>query len=212
MQIHDILVLIRIRIRGFMPQTNGSECGSGSCYFRHWPSRRQQKTNFEKVFLLITFEVTFTSFFKDKKSKRSHKTVEVKVFLTIFANWLKDPDPDPWGPKHVDPDSQHCLWIINFWLFLMFELLECRKKITWRALKARVFVHNGRWVYKKSSLHILFQSLILSTPSQKSFSLYPETLSRAVLKERTSAAAAESERRCSSAVPPFVLWFQCVRF
>jgi hypothetical protein len=28
---------------------------------------------------------TFTSFFKDKKSKRSHKTVEIKGFLTIFA-------------------------------------------------------------------------------------------------------------------------------
>ncbi len=30
-------------------------------------------------------EGTFTSFFKDKKSKKSHKTVEIKVFLTIFA-------------------------------------------------------------------------------------------------------------------------------
>jgi hypothetical protein len=28
---------------------------------------------------------TFTSFFKGKKSKRSHKTVEIKVFLTTFA-------------------------------------------------------------------------------------------------------------------------------
>jgi hypothetical protein len=30
--------------------------GSGSCYFRHWPSRFQQKTNFlTQFFLLITF-------------------------------------------------------------------------------------------------------------------------------------------------------------
>jgi hypothetical protein len=43
-----------------------------------------KKTNFFKqVFLLNTF--TFTSFFKDKKSKSSHKTVGIKVFLTIFA-------------------------------------------------------------------------------------------------------------------------------
>jgi hypothetical protein len=28
---------------------------------------------------------TFTSFFKDKKSYRSHKTVGIKVFPTIFA-------------------------------------------------------------------------------------------------------------------------------
>jgi hypothetical protein len=36
-------------------------------------------------FCLLLFECTFTSFFKDKKSKRSHKTVGIKVFLTIFA-------------------------------------------------------------------------------------------------------------------------------
>ncbi len=40
LRIHDILGWIRIR--GSMPLTNGS----GSCYFRHWPSRCQHKTNF----------------------------------------------------------------------------------------------------------------------------------------------------------------------
>ncbi len=48
-RILDILVWIRIRICGSMPLTNGS----GSCYFRHWPSRRHQKTSFKKVFPLI---------------------------------------------------------------------------------------------------------------------------------------------------------------
>jgi hypothetical protein len=38
-----------------------------------------------KFFQILLFEGTFTSFFKDEKSKRSHKTVEIKVFLTIFA-------------------------------------------------------------------------------------------------------------------------------
>jgi hypothetical protein len=51
-----------------MPVTNGS----GSSNFHHWPLRGQQKTNFKKVFLLITFE-TFTSFFKEKKSKKVTK-------------------------------------------------------------------------------------------------------------------------------------------
>jgi hypothetical protein len=39
------------------------------------------------VFLLIIFEGTFTFYiiFKAKKSKRSHKRVGIKVFLTIFA-------------------------------------------------------------------------------------------------------------------------------
>jgi len=40
---------------------------------------------FKKVFCLLLFEGTFTSFFKDKKSKRSQKTVGIKVFLTFFA-------------------------------------------------------------------------------------------------------------------------------
>jgi hypothetical protein len=39
----------------------------------------------KKVILHITFEGTFTSFFEGNKSKRSQKTVEIKVFLTIFA-------------------------------------------------------------------------------------------------------------------------------
>ncbi len=34
---------VRIRIRGSTTLTNGSGCGSGSCYFRQWPSRCQQK-------------------------------------------------------------------------------------------------------------------------------------------------------------------------
>jgi hypothetical protein len=41
------------------------------------------KTNSAYVFLKVTG--TFKSFFKDKKSKRSHRTVGIKVFLTIFA-------------------------------------------------------------------------------------------------------------------------------
>jgi hypothetical protein len=38
-----------------------------------------------KIFCLLLFEDTFTLFLKDKKSKRSHKTLGIKVFLTIFA-------------------------------------------------------------------------------------------------------------------------------
>jgi hypothetical protein len=46
-----------------------------------------QKTNyiFLHFFCLLLFEGIFTSFFKDKKSKRSHKIVGIKIFLTIFA-------------------------------------------------------------------------------------------------------------------------------
>ncbi len=48
--------------------------GSGSCYFRHCPSRWQQKTNFlSQFFLLITFWRYIYIIFKDKKSKRVTK-------------------------------------------------------------------------------------------------------------------------------------------
>jgi hypothetical protein len=40
---------------------------------------------FKQFFCTLLFEGTFTSFFKDKKSKISHKTVGIKVFLTFFA-------------------------------------------------------------------------------------------------------------------------------
>ncbi len=60
---------VRIRIRGSMPLTNGS--GFRSCFFRQWPTRRQQKTNLKKLFFcLLLFEGTFTSFFKVKKVKK----------------------------------------------------------------------------------------------------------------------------------------------
>jgi hypothetical protein len=36
-------------------------------------------------FCLLLFEGTLTLFFKDKKSKRSHKAVGIKVFLNFFA-------------------------------------------------------------------------------------------------------------------------------
>jgi hypothetical protein len=51
------------------------------------PQDANKKQILKKVFLLITLllEGIFLSFFKDKKSKRSHKTVGIKVFLIIFA-------------------------------------------------------------------------------------------------------------------------------
>jgi hypothetical protein len=38
---------------------------------------------FEKFFCILLLGDNLKSFFKDKKSKRSHKTVEIKGFLTI---------------------------------------------------------------------------------------------------------------------------------
>ncbi len=67
LRIHDILVWIRIRIRGSMPLTNGF------CYFCHWRSRYQQKTIFLKIFSAYCFLKVHLHHFKDKKSKRVTK-------------------------------------------------------------------------------------------------------------------------------------------
>jgi len=58
-------------------------------------------------------EGTFTSFFADNTSKRSHKTVGMKGFLTIFARWYKDQDPDsdPGGPKRHPYEDLHWIFI-----------------------------------------------------------------------------------------------------
>jgi hypothetical protein len=67
----------------------------------------KKKNCFILVFLLITLEGTIASFFKEKKSQRSHKTVERKVFLTILLDegririlpLTNESGPDPGGPQ-----------------------------------------------------------------------------------------------------------------
>ncbi len=48
----------------------------------------------KKFFCLLLFNGTFTSFFKDKKSKRSHKTVpyESWFFLPPGSGYVTDPN------------------------------------------------------------------------------------------------------------------------
>ncbi len=81
LRIRDILVWIRIRnwIRGSMPLTYGS----GSCYFRHWPSRCQQKTNLKKRFSAYYFlKVHLLNFSKIISQKEV--TQESKFFLLFL--------------------------------------------------------------------------------------------------------------------------------
>ncbi len=76
--------------------------------------------NLYKKFFLLLSEGTFTWFFKHKMSKRSHKTKGIKVFLTIFACWLKNDwriregqkrvdslDPDPFGSGTLDTSKKN---------------------------------------------------------------------------------------------------------
>jgi hypothetical protein len=65
-----------------MPLTDGSGsgCGSDPAIFVTDLQDANKKLIDKKFFCLL-----FSSFFKDKKSKRNHKAVGIKVFLTIFA-------------------------------------------------------------------------------------------------------------------------------
>ncbi len=54
----------------------------------------KNKKNFLCFFVLILFEGTFTSFLKDTKSKRSHKTDGINDFLIFLLDnrrvWISD--------------------------------------------------------------------------------------------------------------------------
>jgi hypothetical protein len=45
----------------------------------------KKKFSSKFFFCLFPFKGTFTSFFNNKKSLRSHKTVGINVFINIFA-------------------------------------------------------------------------------------------------------------------------------
>jgi hypothetical protein len=48
-------------------------------------ANKKIKKFFRSFLCSFLYEGTFTSFFKGKKSTRSHKTVGIKVFLPIFV-------------------------------------------------------------------------------------------------------------------------------
>ncbi len=89
LRIHDIFVRIRIQ-----PLTNGSGFGSGHWYNRHWPSRRQQKTNF----FIITFLRHIYIIFQRKKSQKKSQNSRNQGCLIFLLDDLWLTDPDPGGP------------------------------------------------------------------------------------------------------------------
>jgi hypothetical protein len=66
--------------------------GSGSCYFRHWPSGSQQKTNFlTKFFLLITFwsYSLYLHHFSKIKSQKESQNSRNQGFSYYFCMMIK---------------------------------------------------------------------------------------------------------------------------
>ncbi len=59
------------------------------------PTRMEHNHAWHSSWVLVFLLGTFTSVFRDNKSLRSYKTVEIKIFLNYFACGWKDPDLDP---------------------------------------------------------------------------------------------------------------------
>ncbi len=121
------------------PMDPDPDPGSGYCYFRHRPSRCQQKTNFLLLFFCyLLFEGIYCISFSKIKSQKESQNSRNQGFSYYFLHddwkiriWSPDPNPDPdpylglviririrQAQKHVDPvnpdpdsdpDSQHCL-------------------------------------------------------------------------------------------------------
>ncbi len=71
---------------GSMPLTNGS----GSWYFRHWPSRCQQKTHFlTQFFLLITFWRYIYIIFSKIKSRKESQNSRNQGFSYYFCMMIE---------------------------------------------------------------------------------------------------------------------------
>ncbi len=110
LRIHDILVWIRIRIRGSTPD-NGPDPSISSLTYK-----MQQKTNLKKSFFcILLFEGTYTSFSKYKKSKRSHNTVGIRFFLILFL--LNDRRI---RIRIYRVGKNKCFFFVFFWVFEVF--------------------------------------------------------------------------------------------
>ncbi len=111
-RIHNIMVWIRIR--GSMPLTNGSRSGfgSGSCYFRHRPSRYNKKQFFYFISSAYYFLKIHLHLFQRSKIQKESQNSKNQGFSYNFCMMIegsrsgsgsipltKDPDPDPGGPK-----------------------------------------------------------------------------------------------------------------
>ncbi len=77
LRIHDILVWILIRLMD--PNVDPS------IFVINLPDCNKNNLK-KKIFCLLLFEGTFTSFYKGKKSKISHKTVGIIFFLTVLLD------------------------------------------------------------------------------------------------------------------------------
>ncbi len=62
-------------------------------FFNGLQDDNNEKSFFSNYFCLLLTVGKFTQVIKNNKLLRSHKTIDIKVFLHFFACWWKHPDP-----------------------------------------------------------------------------------------------------------------------
>ncbi len=98
LRIHDILGWIRIRIRGSMPLTNGS----GSFYFRHWPSRCQQENKFfNTIFSAYDFLKLHLHHFLKIKIHKESQNRRNQGFSYYFCMMIEGSGSGSWRSKNT---------------------------------------------------------------------------------------------------------------
>jgi hypothetical protein len=111
------------------PLTNWSGSGSRFCYFRPWPTIRQQKTIFSAYFFLKVHLHNFSN----KKSQNSRN----QGFFSLFCLMIEVSGSVPLTngsrsgsrrPTNMDPDPQHCLTT-------SFSIIACRRQESPRGSK-----------------------------------------------------------------------------
>ncbi len=93
-----------------------SDPDSGSCYFRHWPSRCQQKTNFlTQFFLLITFFKVHLHHLSKIKSQKESQNSRNQGFSCYFCMMIEGSGsgsiPLTSGSGSVKPKNMWIRWI-----------------------------------------------------------------------------------------------------
>jgi hypothetical protein len=81
-------ILVRIRIPGSVPLTNGS--GSESCFFRQRPSRNRQKYLYKTVEIKVF--LTIFAWYESRSVHLTNGSWSKTLFLEVnFTSWLSDP-------------------------------------------------------------------------------------------------------------------------
>ncbi len=156
LRIHDIFGWIRIR--GYMRLTNGSGFGSGSCYFRHWPSKCQQKTNFlTQFFSAFYFLKVHLHHFSNIKSQKESQYSRNQGFSYYFCMMIEGSGSGSWRPKNM--------WIRRIRIRIRNTAFEPSRLVSFW------------WIWICTSIFVFVYWFILFICKSFLFSFYPGILS-----------------------------------